>query len=61
MIMFKVDCPVHGTVEVVVEDMLIADESFLVHCTEVDHLFLQALTPKIADVLVASGVERLCP
>lgn len=61
MISFKVTCPTHGDVTVEADDMLIADTSFLVHCPEVDHLFLQALTPKITNVLVGSGVEQLCP
>ena len=61
MITFKVSCPDHGNVDVSVDDMLIADTSFLVHCPEQDHLFLQALTPKITKVLVGSGVEQLCP
>lgn len=61
MISFKVTCPQHGDITVTEDDMLIADTSFLVHCPEVDHLFLQALTPKVAAVLVGSGVEQLCP
>ena len=61
MISFKVTCPDHGDVTVEADDMLIADTSFLVHCPEADHLFLKALSPKITDVLVGSGVEQLCP
>jgi hypothetical protein len=61
VISFLVTCPQHGNVSVNVDDMLIAVESFMVHCPEVDHLFLQALTPKVAAVLVGSGVEQLCP
>lgn len=61
MISFKITCPAHGDIEVNADDMLIADTSFLVHCPKVDHLFLQALTPRITDVLVGSGVEQLCP
>ena len=61
MISFKITCPQHGDVNVEADDMLIAATSFLVHCPEADHLFLQALSPKITDVLVKFGVEQLCP
>jgi hypothetical protein len=61
VISFLVTCPNHGDVSVTADDMLIADTSFLVHCPEVDHLFLMPLTPKVAAVLVGSGVEQLCP
>ena len=60
MISFKITCPTHGDVTVEADDMLIADTSFLVHCPKVDHLFLQALTPKITNVLVGSGSD-VCP
>jgi hypothetical protein len=61
VISFKITCPDHGDVNVEADDMLVAFESFVVHCPEVDHLFLQALTPKVKDVLFWSGVEQLCP
>jgi hypothetical protein len=61
VITFKVSCPDHGDVDVSVDDMLIAESVFLVHCSEVDHLFLQQLTPRVESALVVCGVERLCP
>ena len=61
MITFKVDCPEHGQIDVTVDDMLLAESVFLVHCSEQDHLFLQQLTPRVENALVVCGVESLCP
>jgi hypothetical protein len=57
----QVLCPDHGQVDLTPDDLLLAPTVLLVHCAEVDHLFLLGLTPDTERKLVDAGVEQLCP